>query len=178
MSRVPRSSHAFLLTLLATVSACGDAPTTNAPLTPSLADVGAVAAPSIAGSPGDQAAMQQIVSTLDATWTAGDGVAYAAVYGTAEWVGPNGRILTDPAAIRATYVFLFQTVFPNTTRVSSIRNLTFLTGTIAVLDINATVLAGGQVIAQAREKNILIKRGGEWHIVQHQQVPLGPGGVL
>jgi hypothetical protein len=43
-----------------------------------------------------------------------------------------------------------------------------------VLDIDATGSARRQVI-QAREKNILIKRGGEWQIVQHRQVPLGAG---
>lgn len=176
MSRVPCPSHFLLLALLVT-AACGDDPvgSTSAGTIASAARVRDVVAPSVPGSRGDAAAMQQIVSTLDAAWTAGDGVAYAAVYGSAEWVGPDGRILTDPAAIRATYVFLFDAVFPNTTRVSSIRKLTFLTGTIAVLDINATVLAGGQIIARAREKNILIKRGGEWHIVQHQQVIQGTG---
>lgn len=178
MSRVLRIPQLVLLSLLAT-TACGDDPVTGTTTTDtaiaSSAKVGGAAVLAVSGSPSDRAAMQQIVNTLDAAWTAGDGAAYAAVYAGAEWVGPDGRILTDPAAITAVYVFLFDAVFPNTTRVSSIRTLTFLTGTIAVLDINATVLAGGQVIARAREKNILIKRGGEWRILQHQQVIVGEG---
>ena len=81
--------------------------------------------------------------------------------------------------------FIFTVVFPGTTRRSTIRNLTFLTGTIAVLNIDARVtgfgaLAPGQVpwqpgIIRALEKNVLVKRSGEWRIVQHQQTIAAPG---
>ena len=86
-----------------------------------------------------------------------DTVTYAAQYGSVvDWVGPTGTILNDPAAITALYTFLFSNVFAGTTRVSTIRNLTFLSGTIAVLDIETEVIG----FARALEKNVLIKRAG------------------
>jgi hypothetical protein len=120
---------------------------------------------SVTGSPRDVEAIQQIVTTFDQTWGS-DPVTYAAQYGSViDWVSPNGVILNDPAAITGLYTFLFTNVFAGTTRVSTIRKLTFLTGTLAVLDIETEVIG----IARALEKNVLIKRGGEWRILLHQQ---------
>jgi uncharacterized protein (TIGR02246 family) len=138
------------------------------------------------GSPRDRTAIQDIVTTFDEAWTAGDAVRYAAQYAdVADWVGPTGLVLTNPVAITNLYTALLTFVFPNTTRQSTIRSLVFLTGTIAVLDIDARVtgfasLPPGVVpwqpgIVRALEKNILIKRGGEWRIVRHQQTSVAPG---
>ncbi|HEX6105891.1 MAG TPA: nuclear transport factor 2 family protein [Gemmatimonadales bacterium] len=129
----------------------------------------------MSGGPRDRSAIQEIVTTFDEAWTDGDPVRYAAQYAGAEWVGPDGTILTDPAAITQLYQFVIGVLFPGTTRESTIRHLTFLTGTVAVLDISTQVTgAGGVVLARALEKNILIKRGGVWSIVQHQQVLVAP----
>jgi hypothetical protein len=131
---------------------------------------GIAAAQNIPGSPGDLAAIQQIVTTFDETWGS-DPVAYAAQYGSViDWVGPTGVVLNDPAAITALYTFLFTNVFPGTTRISTIRNLNFLSGTVAVLDIETEVIG----IARALEKNVLIKRAGEWRILLHQQTLVTP----
>jgi uncharacterized protein (TIGR02246 family) len=140
----------------------------------------------VSGSPRDRAAIQDIVTTFDEAWTAGDPITYAAQYADiADWVGPTGLVLTDPAAITNLYTALLTFVFPNTTRQSTIRSLAFLTGTIAVLDIDTRVtgfesLPPGIVpwqpgILRALEKNILLKRGGEWRIVRHQQTSVAPG---
>lgn len=128
------------------------------------------AAQAIPGSPGDVAAIQQIVTTFDQTWGS-DPVTYAAQYGSVtDWVGPTGTILNDPEAITALYTFLFTNVFAGTTRISTIRNLTFLSGTVAVLDIETQVVG----FARALEKNVLIKRAGEWRILLHQQTLVTP----
>ena len=125
---------------------------------------------SIPGSPRDVEAIQQIVTTFDQTWGS-DPVTYAAQYGSViDWVGPTGTILNDPAAITALYTFLFTNVFAGTTRISTIRNLTFLSGTVAVLDIETQVVGR----ARALEKNVLIKRAGEWRILLHQQTLVTP----
>jgi hypothetical protein len=124
----------------------------------------------VTGSPRDRAAIQQIVTTFDQTWGS-DPVTYAAQYGSViDWVGPTGTILNDPAAITALYTFLFTNIFEGTTRISTIRNLTFLTGTIAVLDIETQVVG----FARALEKNVLIKRAGVWRIHMHQQTLVTP----
>lgn len=120
---------------------------------------------SVTGSSMDAGAIQQIVTTFDETWGS-DPVTYAAQYGSViDWVGPNGNVINNPAAITALYTALFTGPFAGTTRVSTIRNLTFLTGTVAVLDIETDVVG----IARALEKNVLIKRAGEWRILLHQQ---------
>jgi hypothetical protein len=127
-------------------------------------------AQSVTGSPRDVEAIQQIVTTFDRTWGS-DPVTYAAQYGSViDWVGPTGAILNDPAAITGLYTFLFTNVFAGTTRVSTIRNLTFLSGTIAVLDIETQVIGFGRAL----EKNVLLKRAGEWRIVLHQQTLVTP----
>ena len=185
MSRLPYRAHLLLVAL--SLGACNDAVTT-----PGRDDRHAAAgdAPAIsalaAGSPRDVAAMEAIVSTLDAAWTGQDPVTYAAQYAGAEWIGPNGAVQTNPAIITAIYTGIL-TVSPlaGSVRQSTIRSLTFLTGTIAVLDIDARVtgfaaLPPGIVpwqpgIVRALEKNILMKREGEWRIVRHQQTAVAPG---
>lgn len=140
---------------------------------------------SVNGGPRDHEAIQDIVNTFDQAWTSGDAVTYAAQYAGADWVGPTGAVLSDPAAITALYTAILTFGLPGTTRQSTIRRLTFLTGTIAVLDIDTRVTGfaappPGVVpwqpgILRVLEKNILQKRGGEWRIIQHQQTPVAPG---
>jgi hypothetical protein len=148
------------------------------------ADTGIEVQASVTGSPRDVAAINQIVARFDSAWGA-DAVTYAGQYAGADFVGPDGGVMTDPAAILGLYTFLFDVIFPGTTRQSTIRNLTFLTGTLAVVDIDTRV-TGYEVappgvvewapgIIRAREKNILQKRGSQWQIIQHQQVLVAPG---
>jgi hypothetical protein len=181
------SKASLMLLTIATAVACSDeslSPIVGGEASNALT-AGSLEAPAaVRGSPQDHLAMQEIVDTFDEAWTAGDPVTYAEQYAGAEWVGPTGVILTDPAAITAVYTGILTFGLPGTTRQSAIRNLTFLTGTIAVLDIDARVtdlppLPPGLVpwqpgILRALEKNILLKRGGEWRIVQHQQTFVAP----
>lgn len=156
---------------------CSDAMTT-------AGEDGAAVQASVAGGPRDVAAITRIVTTFDQTWGS-DPVTYAGQYAGADFVGPDGGVMTDPAAILSLYRFLFDFIFPGATRQSSIRRLTFLTGTLAVVDIDTQVtgyeaLPPGIVewapgILKAREKNILQKRDGQWRIIQHQQVLVAPG---
>jgi hypothetical protein len=140
-------------------SGCNEEPVASAPVTAAGRQA------SVTGSPNDAKAFQQIVTTFDETWGS-DPVTYAAQYGSIiEWVGPTGAVIVDPAALTALYTTLFTGFFAGTTRVSTIRNLTFLTGTVAVLDIDTEVVGR----ARAREKNVLVKRAGEWRILLHQQ---------
>ena len=171
-----RSRVGIALLTLAIVTACKDEPLTSTSITDlSEESVSAIQA-NVTGSPGDRAAIQQIVTTFDQAWTAGDAVTYAGQYAGAEWVGPTGTVLTDPAAITGLYSFLFAVALQGTVRQSTIRNLTLLTGTIAVLDIDA-VVTGAALPPQglaAREKNVLRKQAGVWRIIQHQQTLVVP----
>jgi uncharacterized protein (TIGR02246 family) len=165
------------LALLMTVAACEDEPLS--PMSAASGETEAV----ITGR--DRAAIREIVHTFDEAWTAGDPVRYAAQYAhVTDFVGPNGNVLTSHAAITELYTALFTFVFPNTTRHSYIRNLTFFGNRTAVLDIDTRLrgiksLPPGVVtwrpgVARALEKNVLVKRGDEWRIVLHQQTLLAP----
>ena len=177
----------ILLRALALVTIGVTAACEEEPLSPAVGQSGMEAAAGqaeVIGSGKDRQAIREIVHTFDDAWTAGDAVRYAAQYARAEFVGPDGTVLTDPDAITALYTTLFTFVFPNTTRRSDIRNLTFLSARIAVLDIDTQVrgftsLPPGVVpwrprVIRALEKNVLLKRGDRWHIVQHQQTLLAP----
>lgn len=177
-NRQAKFNLALLIAL--TAAACNDEPlTVGSGDRARPADVQA----NVTGSPHDHDAIQQIVNTFDQAWTQGDAQTYAGQYAGADWVGPDGTILTDPALITQLYTDIFQFVLPNTTRVSTIRKLTFLTGTLAVLDIDARVTGPLPAfivpwqpgIVRALEKNILVKRHNEWQIIQHQQVLVAPG---
>ena len=158
--RRPFSNIAMALMVVGSVSACDDEPVAVSP-----GASGMEFQASVSGSPNDREAIQQIVDTFDQTW-GNDAAAYAAQYGNViDWVGPTAIVLTDPAAITALYTNLFAGFFAGTHRTSTIRRLTFLTGTIAVLDIDASIAGFGGAL----ERNVLIKRGGEWTIYMHQQ---------
>lgn len=172
---------AAVLIAVAAISACKDEPTT-----PSTTAGAPFAQASVSGSPNDVAAIQQIVNTFDAAWTAGDFATYGGQYANVDdWVGPTGAVRTDPAAITGQYQFLFTGIFAGTTRSSTVRKLTFLTGTVAVLDIDARTTGVPPVpflgppwqpgILRALEKNILLKRDGEWRIIKHQATSVAPG---
>jgi uncharacterized protein (TIGR02246 family) len=136
---------------------------------------------SVVASPGDVAAMEELVATLDRTWGQ-DPVTYAAVYGNADFVAPSGLVLSSADQIRQLYTNIFP-AFSGTTRQSEIRRLTFLTGTLAVLDIDTRITGAlppfvtpwQPGMTRAREKNVLQKRGGKWEIIQHQQTSVAPG---
>jgi uncharacterized protein (TIGR02246 family) len=177
MSRILPTVTALLLA--ATAAACDDEPLT-------VRSAGGMAPQAnVSGGPRDHEAIQRIVDTFDLAWTAGDWATYAAQYAGAEFVGPTGVVLTDPAAIAGLYRNIFTGPFAGSTRSSTIRNLTFLTGTIAVLDIDSrgtgfAFLPPGVVpwkpdTTRALEKNILEKRAGAWRIIKHQQTIVAPG---
>ncbi len=167
------------------LAACGEnvtAPAAGGPDPAASAPVFAAA-----GSARDVAAIEAIVATFDEAWTNQDPVTYAAQYAGAEWISPAGVIQTNPAIITAIYTAIL-TVSPiaGSVRQSTIRSLTFLTGTIAVLDVDARVTGfaappPGIVPWQpgtlrVLEKNILLKRDGEWRIIKHQQTSVAPTG--
>ena len=170
------SNAALLLFIVSAVSACGDEHVA-APARASSLEAHA----SVSGSPRDRDAIQQIVDTFDRTWGV-DAATYAAQYADADFVGPTGANLTTAAQILQLYTSIFP-AFAGTTRESQIRALTFLTGTIAVLDIDTRVSGALPPFVtpwqpntvRALEKNILVKRAGEWRIVQHQQTAVAPG---
>jgi hypothetical protein len=172
-----RSVTPLLLILAVLGSACNDSRSSTIPITEPSSSA---EQSNVSGSPNDHAAIQGIIDTFDQNWGV-DAATYAAQYAEADWVGPAGQVLT-PQQVLALYTTIFP-AFAGTTRQSEIRGLTFLTGTIAVLDLDVRVTGAlppfvtpwQPGIARALEKHVLVKRAGEWRIVQHQQTSKAPG---
>jgi hypothetical protein len=165
------------IVILLSAVACGDEPVA---VEHSNASDQQMPQASVVGSPVDRVEIQQIVNTFDRTWGV-DPVTYAAQYAGADWVGPFGEILNTDQ-VRALYESIFP-AFAATTRHSQIRSLAFLTGTIAVLNLDVRVTGTlppfvtpwQPGVVRALEKNILIKHAGTWRIIEHQQILPAPG---
>ena len=120
----------LVLLTISAITGCKDEPLTSTSITDlNGGSVSAIQA-SVTGSPVDRAEIQQIVTTFDQSWTAGDAVTYAGQYaGITDWVGPTGAVVKDPSSLIGLYTFVLTVALPGTIRQSTIRNLTFLSGT-------------------------------------------------
>ena len=125
--------------------------------------------------------IMDIVSAATAAWAAKDAAAYGSPYAAdVQAIGPTGTLLTGQAAFRAQHVFLFNGPFAGSTQTIEVRDIQFLTGTIAIVyqDVSLTGYAflppglpssGG--VVRTRVTWVVEKRGGSWEIVFQQMTP-------
>jgi uncharacterized protein (TIGR02246 family) len=125
--------------------------------------------------------IQALVDAQVAAWTAKDADAFAATYAPdARFLNPRGGVFDGREAIRAQHAFLFAGPFAPTTETLDIADVRFLTGTIAVvyLDAELTGYAGPAPTAPGvlRTTNtwVVVKRAGAWQIVTHHMAPVAP----
>lgn len=152
---------------------------------------GPMTAPSGGGTPAAVTAQGQrddlatLVAAFDAAWNAGDAGAYAALYAEdAQFINPLGVVLPNQGAIRAGHTFLFAGPFQGSTHESNVRRITFLTGTVAIVDLDVSVTGFVQLppglnatepgVLRSRERLVLVKRAGEWQIVMNQITAVAP----
>jgi uncharacterized protein (TIGR02246 family) len=126
--------------------------------------------------------IMDLVTAATAAWSAKDASAYAAGYADdMQLVGPLGALLTGRDAFRAQHVFLFNGPFAGSTQTIQVRDVRFLTGTIAIVaqDVSLTGYAflppglpssGG--VVRTRVTWVVEKRQGRWEIVFQQMTPL------
>ena len=158
-------------------SACSDQPDATAPVGVRPVDVSARApSSSISTDP-----IMDIVSAVTAAWTAKDASAYAAAYAEdLQAVSPRGDLLAGRDAFRAQHVFLYGGPFAGSTQTIEVRDIRFLTGTIAIVsqDVSLTGYAflppglpssGG--VVRTRVSWVVEKRAGRWEIVFQQMTP-------
>jgi uncharacterized protein (TIGR02246 family) len=122
-----------------------------------------------------------IVDAVTAAWTAKDAAAYAAPYAPdVQVVSPLGGLLNGRAGFAAQHVFLFNGPFAGSTQTITIRDIVFLTGTVALVlqDVSLTGYAflppglpssGG--VVRNRVAWVVQKRDGNWEIVYQQMTP-------
>jgi len=157
-------------------SACGDQPNATAPIGGRPVEVSAQPLSSISTDP-----IMDIVTAVTAAWAAKDAAAYAAPYAAdVQMVSPRGDLIAGRDALRAQHVFLFGGPFAGSTQTITVRDIQFLTGTIAIVyqDVSLTGYAflppglpssGG--VVQTRVTWVVEKRGGSWEIVFQQMTP-------
>jgi uncharacterized protein (TIGR02246 family) len=182
MRQISRSVTRMIpLTLFALATACSNSPD----LTAIQAEPDVTTAASIGSIPGDTQGIEALKSAWDAAWAAKDAAAYAANYAVdADFVNPLGGVVPGREAIRAVHQMLFAGAFAPTTSTSVIRRTVFLTGTLAVVDLNVT-LSGvvgtppGLIptepgIVRTRARWVAVKRAGQWQIHAQQLTALPP----
>jgi len=167
---------ALLLAVLA--AACDEAPTavsSGDETSPSTAVVAS----------GQTANIEALVLAGEAAWAAKDPAAYAALFADdAEFISPLGTYLHGREAIRAQHVLLYNGPFLGSTLDIQIGRVAFLTGTIAVVDLNYTLtdyqfLVPGLYETEPGIFRLLVrwvveKRGGTWLVVAHQMTQVAP----
>jgi uncharacterized protein (TIGR02246 family) len=158
-------------------SACGNQPDATAPI--GVRPV-AVSAQSPSSSISTEPILD-IVTAVTAAWAAKDAAAYAAPYAAdVQAVSPRGDLIAGRDAFRAQHVFLFGGPVAGSTQTIAVRDIQFLTGTIAIVqqDVSLTGYAflppglpssGG--VVRTRVTWVVEKRGGSWEIVFQQMTP-------
>jgi uncharacterized protein (TIGR02246 family) len=120
-----------------------------------------------------------IVSGRVAAWAAKDPAAYASAFAAdLRFINPTGALVFGRDAFRAAHVFLFNGPFAGSTLTLTVRDIQFLTGTIAIvyLDLSITgyaflppgVPAPNDGVARARITWVVEKQSGEWQILSMQ----------
>jgi uncharacterized protein (TIGR02246 family) len=122
-----------------------------------------------------------IVSALTAAWAAKDAAAYAAPYAAdLQFINPLGAVISGRDAFRAQHVLLFNGPFAGSTLTLVVRDIQFLTGTIAIVYLDGSLtgyaflppgLPSSGGVQRTRNTWVVEKRDGEWQIVLQQYTP-------
>ena len=170
------ASVAAMPLVILSSSACSDRPDATAPIVARPVAVSAEPLSSISTDP-----ITDIVNVVTAAWTSKDAAAYSAPYAAdVQMVGPRGDLISGRDAFRVQHVFLFGGPFAGSTQTIDVRDIQFLTGTIAIVyqDVSLTGYAflppglpssGG--VVRTRVTWVVEKRGGSWEIVFQQMTP-------
>jgi uncharacterized protein (TIGR02246 family) len=143
---------------------------------------------STAVAAGQAQGIEDLIAAQSAAWAAKDAAAYAATYtADVEVVNPVGGILTGSASVAAQHAFLFNPAsgfFRNSTSSWTVRSITFLTGTTALvkLDVVLTGFSGlppgltatEPGVVRSRVSWIAVKQGQEWRIMFQQMTSVAP----
>jgi uncharacterized protein (TIGR02246 family) len=126
--------------------------------------------------------IMDLVTAATAAWSAKDASAYAASYAEdLQAVGPLGALLAGRDAFRAQHVFLFDGPFAGSTQTIQVRDVRFLTGTIAIVAQDVSLsgyaflppgLPSSAGVVRTRVTWVVEKRAGRWEIVFQQMTPL------
>lgn len=135
--------------------------------------------------PGQVDHIHALVDDAVAAWAAKDATAYAAIYTEdVHFIGPIGNLVVGREALRVQHVFLFNTIFSQSTQTLELRRIQFLTGTIAIVELNSALTGylglppGLRATEPGVVRNlvrwVVVKQRGEWLILGQQMTPVPP----
>lgn len=135
--------------------------------------------------PGQVAHINALVNAATAAWTAKDATAYAAIYTEdVHFIGPTAGVIVGREALRLQHEFLFSAFFSQSTQTLEIRRIQFLTGTIAIVELNVTLTGYFALPPGLREAEpgivrnvgrwVVVKHRGEWLVLGQQMTPVPP----
>jgi uncharacterized protein (TIGR02246 family) len=168
----------LILLLAVAVSACDDSPSGG----PLEARPGGQGLASIEGGTSANEGIAAIAVAINAAWVAKDAAAYAAPFAEdAEVISPIATFLSGRAAIEARHVFLFNGPLATSTYVNSIRRVQFLTGTIAIVDLDAVLSPPSPGlpptspgVLRLLTRWVVTKNHGAWEIAAAQVTAVPP----
>jgi uncharacterized protein (TIGR02246 family) len=183
---VPALGLALALGLSLTLAGCDGSPTAAAAQHDgALAPTEAVAAQMATVTPAMERGIQQLLQNWEASWAAGDGIAYGANFAEdADFINPLGGILSGRQAIAATHVFLFNGPFAGSVQTGQVRRIVALTGTLAIVDLDG-LLTGvvafppgleptGPGEIATRGRMVVARNGARWEILAQQLTRIAP----
>jgi uncharacterized protein (TIGR02246 family) len=162
---------ATAILLLGGATACAEESDATGPLAAPTTQ-----APQVSQSAIPTDAILDIVSGRTAAWAAKDAAAYAAAFAAdVRFINPVGVLVSGRDAFRALHVFLFNGPFAGSTLNLAVRDIQFLTGTVAIvyLDLSITgyaflppgVTPPNDGVLRSRVTWVVEKRRGEWQIL-------------
>jgi uncharacterized protein (TIGR02246 family) len=156
----------------------------NEPLNVESRTASSALAPQFSSAKAEQD-IQALVDAQFAAWSAKDAAAHAATYEIdAKFFDPAGAVHEGRAAIFAAHAFLFGAFFAGTTETQVITGVRFLTGTIAIVYLNAELTGFGPLppgfpltepgVLRTTKTWVVVKRAGSWEIVTQHMAPVAP----
>ncbi|HKG95152.1 MAG TPA: SgcJ/EcaC family oxidoreductase [Gemmatimonadaceae bacterium] len=129
--------------------------------------------------------MARVVEAWDAAWNAANSDSIAATFvDSAEFINGRGQVAFGAAKIGAQHAVNLAGPFKGSHIEGTIRRITFLSGTTAILDVDSKLtgfayLPPGTVptlpgMQSGRHKRVLVKRGGAWKTVLMQITLIAP----
>ena len=128
-------------------------------------------------SGGDIRGIEQLVAQFEAGFASKNGATYASVYAEdADFVNPIGVVTAGRSEIAARHAVAFAAGFGPATLTADLRDVQFLTGTIALIDVFTTLtntvgphppftVVSPDGAVRARTRWLAQKRGGKWEIL-------------
>jgi uncharacterized protein (TIGR02246 family) len=129
--------------------------------------------------------IEDLVAAVQAAAAAADAATYATLVAEdVEVITATGAIISGRAAYQAYLEAFFSSPFTGSFSDITLRGVRFLTGTIAVVDLDlvysgVTELPPGLTptepgVLRVRLRWVVMKRGGDWQIVAVQSTPIPP----